>query len=105
VVNESKPRGHSADRDTGHPTSHRMAEGLPEWIDPPLAVAERPTIVAPSPSDPAPVAQVLLRTCQWLHGEPRDLSWCGAAVAFPGSSWCDDHEHVVYPHGRPRPVH
>jgi len=35
------------------------------------------------------------KTCQWLHGDPRDGNWCGAA-SVPGHPWCSNHYARVF---------
>jgi hypothetical protein len=78
---------------------------LPAWIDPPFVVAPRLVFHAPvAVPAPSPIGLLTLSTCQWLEGHPRDLAWCGASVAWPGCSWCEEHERIAYPNGRRPPM-
>ena len=43
------------------------------------------------PLCPAPPA----KTCQWLHGEPRERNFCGERVKR-GSSYCAEHHAVCW---------
>lgn len=50
---------------------------------------------------PKPVSIVPLgsispwKTCQWMHGEPSERDFCGAATVA-GSSWCAHHYEIVF---------
>lgn len=37
----------------------------------------------------------VVRTCQWLHGDPKDRNFCGQKTRH-GSSWCDEHKKIVF---------
>lgn len=39
-----------------------------------------------------PIEYVYGRTCQWLHGEPSDLNYCGK----PGFPYCPEHRDICY---------
>ena len=36
------------------------------------------------------------KTCQWLHGCPKDRHFCGKPTVG-GSSWCEEHYRIVFP--------
>lgn len=37
------------------------------------------------------------KTCQWIHGDPRDRDFCGKPT-LPGSSYCREHYERCYIH-------
>jgi len=104
-VTTRDPRGPLFGRKPRGPSERLVPPFIPAWNDPPFVViAPRRVFAAPvMVPTPLPVRQVSLRTCQWLNGDPRDRNWCGEAVAWPGCSWCRDHETVCFPFGRRPP--
>jgi hypothetical protein len=88
----------------GHGRPESRDAHLPPWWDPlEEGPRTRPSpVVKPVRTRSPPVVITNPRSCQWLEGPAKNLNWCGAPVAFAGSSWCRQHEAIVYPHGRRR---